>query len=323
LKVAVAYSAQRTTPDADLHGPVTCLCDALAVLGHEAVPVAFGWDAVEFLARLREVAADVVWNLCEEASGRADREVHAAALVELVDRPVTGNSATALALCQDKLHCGRALAGCGVAVPEAVRVRHAQELPVDLPLPGIVKPAREDGSAGIDRDSVCATREQVAAAVARLETRRLLPVAVERFIQGRELNVLLLGRAGVEPEHVAVGEISFRDAPAGMPHILTWAGKWDEASDEFVRTPSVYPADVEPGLRQRVVAIGTRAWLGLGLAGYARLDLRIDATGQPWVIDVNGNPDLSPGSGLQRALPSLGLRFTDFVALQLRWAEVR
>ena len=96
-----------------------------------------------------------------------------------------------------------------------------------------------------------------------------------------------------------------------------------EASDAFLRTPSRYPAQVDAALRARLQDLGTQAFACLHLAGYARLDVRVDAQGQPFVVDVNANPDVSPGAGLQRALPGLGLTFADFVALQLQWAYVR
>lgn len=199
----------------------------------------------------------------------------------------------------------------------------AGQVPRDVPLPAIVKPACQDGSVGIDRDSVCADRAAVESAVARLGDQGLLPALVEGYVDGRELNVLLLGPAAGPLAHVAIGEIDLSAVPAGAPRVLTYAGKWHPDSDEFLRTPSHYPADITPQLADRVREIGEHAFAALHLSGYARLDLRVDAEGRCFVIDVNGNPDISPGAGLQRALPTLGLSFADFVALQLQWAWVR
>ncbi len=323
MRVAIAYSAQRHTPDTDLTAVVEALASALATLGHTPTAVPLGMDIAKFMAELAEARPEVIWNLCEEASGRAGRELHAAALLELQDVPVTGTPASALALCLDKGLCRDVLQAHGVPVPEAVRVDRPGPLPARVPLPAIVKPACQDGSVGIDRDSVGHTRAAVEAAVQRLVEADLLPALVERFVAGRELNVLLLGPRGGPVQHVAVGEITFDELPTGEPQILTYAGKWDEASDAFLRTPSRYPAQVDAALRARLQDLGTQAFACLHLAGYARLDVRVDAQGQPFVVDVNANPDVSPGAGLQRALPGLGLTFADFVALQLQWAYVR
>lgn len=323
MRVVVAYSAQRQDPDTDLTEVVACLESALLTLGHTPLPVALGMDLTQFLADLKAARPDVIWNLCEEASGRAGRELHAAALLELQDVPVTGTPAVALALTLDKGLCRHVLSANGVPVPTAVRVTQPDVLPADLPLPAIVKPACQDGSVGIHRDSVAATRAEVLAAVQRLADDGLLPALVERFVDGRELNVLLLGPTGGPVERVAIGEINYDALPAGEPRILTYAGKWEETSAAFLQTPSHYPAVVDDALRTRLHDLGTRAFSALHLAGYARLDVRLDADGQPWVIDVNPNPDLSPGAGLQRALPGLGMSFPEFVAGQLAWARVR
>jgi len=323
MRVAIAYSAQRHTPDTDLTAVVKALVSALETLGHAPIPVPLGMDVLKFMAELAAARPEVIWNLCEEASGRAGRELHAAALLELQDVPVTGTPASALALCLDKGLCRHVLQANGVPVPEAVRMDRQGPLPLDMPLPAIVKPACQDGSVGIDRDSVGTTRAEIEAAVQRLANADLLPALVERFVAGRELNVLLLGPRAGPVEYVAVGEITFAELPAGEPQILTYAGKWDEASDAFRRTPSHYPAQVDEALRATLQDLGTKAFAALHLAGFARLDVRVDAQGQPFVVDVNANPDVSPCAGLQRALPGLGLTFAQFVALQLQWAYVR
>ncbi len=323
MRVAIAFSAQRDDPDTDLHAAVAHLADALTALGHTPVPVPLGLDVLAFWQALRAAAPDVIWNLCEEASGRPGRELHAAALLELLDVPVTATAAAELALCLDKSRSRVLLAAAGAAVPAAVRVAVGQPLPDVVPLPAIVKPTSQDGSAGIDAQSVVHTRAQAHAAVARLHASGLGDALVEAYIAGRELNALLLGPAGGPIRHLALGEVDFSQLPPDQPSILTWAAKWQEDSAVYKRTPVQYPADVAPQLRAKIAELAERAFAALGLAGYARLDLRVDAAGEPFIIDVNPNPDLSPDAGLVRALPGAGLQFGDFVALQLQWARVK
>ena len=323
MRVALAFSAQRVDPDTDLHAAVAHLADAVTRLGHHAIAVPLGLDVLQFWQDLRAARPDVIWNLCEEASGRPGRELHAAALLELQDVPVTGTAAAELALCLDKSRARLLLAAAGATVPPAVRVAVGQALPEVVPLPAIVKPTSQDGSAGIDAQSVVHTHAQAQAAVTRLHAQGLGDALVEAFIAGREINALMLGPAGGPIGHLALGEIDFSHVAAHQPQILTWAAKWEEGSPEFLTTPVHYPATVDDGLRTRIALLADRAFAALGLAGYARLDLRVDAAGQPFIIDVNPNPDLSPDAGLVRALPALGLTFGDFVALQLQWARVK
>ena len=323
MRVAIAYSAQRPDPDTDLHAAVAHLAAVLVGLGHEALPVPLGMDVGLFMADLKSAQPDVIWNLCEEASGRPGRELHAAALLELQDVPVTGTAAAELALCLDKSRARVLLHAADVPVPPAQRVAVGQPVPADLPLPAIVKPTSQDGSAGIDARSVVYTQAEAQAAVARLHAQGLGDALVEGFIPGRELNALLLGPVGGPVRHLALGEIDFAAVAPGQPHILTWAAKWQEDSAEFLTTPVAYPAHVSAELHARIAALADRAFLALGLSGYARLDLRVNAAGEPFVIDVNPNPDLSPDAGLARALPTVGLTFGDFAALQLQWARIK
>ncbi len=323
MRVALAFSAQRDDPDTDLHAAVAHLAQALTRLGHAALPVPLGLDVAAFWQALQTAQPDVIWNLCEEASGRPGRELHAAALLELQDVPVTGTAAAELALCLDKARARVLLAAAGATVPQAVRVAAGQAVPLAVPLPAIVKPTSQDGSAGIDAQSVVHTHAQAQAAVARLHAQGLGDALVEAFIAGRELNALLLGPPGGPIAALALGEIDFSQVPPAQPHILTWAAKWQEDSAEFLTTPVRYPAVVDPELLVKIRELADRAFAALGLAGYARLDLRVDAAGEPFLIDVNPNPDLSPDAGLVRALPALGLSFDDFVALQLGWARIK
>ncbi len=323
MRVAIAYSAQRDTPDTDLRETVAALSEAIQSLGHDAVAVPLGWDIPAFWTALAGSRADVIWNLCEEACGRASLELHATALLELMNLPVTGNTAHSLSICLDKRICRDVLRGAGVPIADAAWVGQDGVLVGQVPLPAIVKPTAQDGSVGIDRHSVCQTHAEVTAAVARLAQAGLLPALCERYVEGREINVLMLGPGGASPQHIALGEIDLRGLPAGEPRILTYAGKWHPESEAYQKTPSHYPAEMDDMLRQELMGIAQSAFRALQLSGYARLDLRVDASGACHVIDVNGNPDISPDAGLQRALPTLGLDFPRFVALQLAWATAR
>jgi len=131
---------------------------------------------------------------------------------------------------------------------------------------------------------------------------------------------LLLGKPGKPPQKIAFGEIDLSGVTKGRPKILTYAGKWDPSSPEFQQTPSHYPATLDLNLQAQLQQMAGLAARALGLSGYARLDVRVDERGDAWAIDVNPSPDLSPDAGVQRALPTIGLTFADFVALQVQWA---
>jgi D-alanine-D-alanine ligase len=123
-------------------------------------------EVTEVLDTLAAHRPDVVFNVCEAPLGRPDREAHVAALLEWLGVRFTGRAA-------------RRSPSAAVPVPRAGV------------FPCIVKPADEDGSAGIDAGSVCPDAE----ALHRARSRLAAPILVEEFLPGREFAVALWGRS--------------------------------------------------------------------------------------------------------------------------------
>lgn len=271
---------------------------SIAEIVPDAVLEAVRGEPRELLDVLARHQPDVVFNACEAPLGRPDLEAPCAALFEWLNVPFTGSGSEALALCRRKDHANAVLAAAGVRIPAADR------------FPCIVKPAGEDGSAGIHSQSVCADAEALARARPLVEG----PAVVQEFLTGREFAVALWGARA--PDCVSIGEIQYRN---GL-QLITYAAKWAEDSDDFGNSPMVYGAAIEPALREQLVSGARAAWHALGLRGYARVDLRLDARGLPCVLDVNPNPDLSPGAGIHRAVVEAGWTWERFVRMQIEWA---
>lgn len=258
-------------------------------------------EAAEMLRLLDEHRPDVVFNLCEAPLGRPALEPHAAALFEWCGVPFTGSGSETLALCRTKPRINALLAARGVPVPrEGV-------------WPAIVKPADEDGSAGVHADSVCADE----AAAERLRARWPGPVLVQEFCPGREFAVALWGAR--TPDHASIGETVFRNGLA----LNTYASKWDVESAEYADSPLDYRRAIDPPLRDRLLASARAAWHAGGARGYLRVDLRCNAEGVPCVLDVNPNPAIGEGVGICRAVAEAGWAWADFVRLQLEAARDR
>jgi D-alanine-D-alanine ligase len=268
-----------------------------SVLEH-AVVAGIRGDAAEIVTLVETHRADVVFNLCEAPLGKPGLEPHAAALLEWMGVRFTGSGSETLALCRRKPWMNAVLAAHGVAVPRRGV------------FPAIVKPADEDGSAGVFADSVCAD----ANAVERARARWPGPVMVEEFVPGREFAVSLWG--GNTPEHVSIGETLFRNGLL----LNTYAAKWDSESTEFADSPLDYTIEVEPVLRERIVAAAHAAWHAAGARGYLRIDIRCNAQSLPVVLDVNPNPAAGPGVGICRSVEEAGWTWEAFVRRQVEWA---
>jgi D-alanine-D-alanine ligase len=138
-------------------------------------------------------------------------------------------------------------------------------------------------------------------------------VLAERYIAGREVNVTLVGNGNelrVLPPH----EIDFGAMPSDRPHIVSYAAKWDERHVDYVGTKPVPLRASTPELLAKIESVARAAWTALGLRDYGRVDLRIDEVGEPWVIDINPNCDISPDAGAARAAAAAGLPYDDFVS---------
>lgn len=273
----------------------------------------------EVLAAIGDHRPDVVLNLCEALGGDSRLEVHAAWLLQRLGLPFTGSPFHALRHCLYKLEANQILARAGVRVPATVRVDspdHLRHLP-RITFPAIVKPEREDGSLGIESRSVVHSVNELRAQVAHVVATYRQPAIVQRYIHGRELSISLLGWP--EPRVLPPGEITFHELPQGHPHILTFDSKWEADSVGWSGTKSV-AAVLRPRELRRVAAIGRRAFDVLGLRDYGRVDVRVDERGDPYVIDVNPNCDLSEDGGFALAAARAGLRYADMVWEVLRSA---
>ncbi len=256
-------------------------------------------EVEEVLAVLSKHRPDVVFNLCEAPLGRPDREAHAAALLEWLRIPFTGSRSETLALCRRKDRVHAALSSAGVPVPRSGV------------FPCIVKPADEHSSAGLDHGSICADAEALAVAAARWDG----PVVTQEFLPGREFAIALWGRSS--PGHFSIGETCFQNEL----RLNTYAAKWDIESRDFANSPLSYLTDIEASLRERILAAANASWHAVGACGYLRVDLRLDDSGAPRVIDVNANPELSPEVGMHRAVTETGWTWERFVRRQIEWAH--
>lgn len=290
---------------------------ALEAHGHRVQTVALPAAPAALFAAVSALPAqaDLVFNLAESLGRASGGEVMAAWLLAATGLPVTGASPRALSLCLDKSVTRAVLAQGDLGLPTGAVYRGAESEFSRVRFPAIVKPLCEDASHGIDEGSVVADPE-AALRRAQAVAERYGAALVEEFIDGRELQVAMLGRAGEAPRLLPFGEIDYTGMAAHSPRILTYAAKWDEGSAHYLTTPAIPARALSPDLEAQIERLARLAWLELGLSGYARVDLRLHAERGPFVIDVNPNPDLSPGAGFSLAAARAGMSY-DALILQI------
>jgi D-alanine-D-alanine ligase len=277
-------------------------------------------DKIANLERLvRRGRPDVVFNLVESFYDNADLEPAVAGFLDLYRIPYTGATPMALAICRRKGLMKQLLLANGVPTPRyhqlwkpKIAVRHGLHYPL------IVKPAREDGSAGITGASVVHDRPQLLAQLERVFVEFGAPVLVEEFIEGREFHIAILGND--LPVMLPPLEYDFSNLPPDTPTVISYAAKWDPLAEVFHRVDSQCPADIPKRLAKRIEEIALRAYRVAGCRDYARLDFRVSRDNHVHVLEVNPNPDLTEGVSFMHSAEEAGHSFSRTLRLIVEMA---
>lgn len=309
-----AVSPDASAADRDVLVQAATVGAALAELGHETLLVPCTLDLASAAERMRQLDPDAVFNLVESLDGSDWLAGLVPALLTRLGRPYTGCSTEATIFSAHKLLAKQRLAEAGLPTPAWFSVGQALRS-ADPPDAWILKSVTEHASFGLDED--CVLRGLTPDAVMRRLEEHTVRLGgqcfAEAYVAGREFNLsLLAGPNG--PQVLTPAEIDFSAFPAGKPRVVGQRAKWAEGSFEFENTPRRFdfPAEDRP-LLDELARLAAAAWRLFDLAGYARVDFRVDASGRPWILEVNSNPCLSPDAGFYAALTQTGIPMAEAV----------
>jgi D-alanine-D-alanine ligase len=319
MKVIILYdriAIEGTHPDqSDALVQAEAIGRALSDLGHESVDMTFSMDIKGFLEEIREAYPQLVFNLVESVDGHG-RLIHfPASILDLLAIPYTGAPADALYLTSSKILTKKILSGAGIPNPSYYSPRDLQTKSITIGGPYIVKSVWEHASVGLEESSVLCMKSS-GQLLAEMEKRRDQlggDCFAEQFIDGREFNLSVLASQD-GPEVLPAAEMRFIDYPPGKWKVVGYRAKWDDGSFESLHTQRSFefPKSERP-LLQNLMDIARRCWHVFGLRGYARVDFRVDERNQPWVLEINANPCLSPDAGFVAAASQAGLSFRQVV----------
>jgi D-alanine-D-alanine ligase len=271
---------------------------ALERLGHEVLALDVGSDLVKRLLAERPDVAFVAMHGVGGEDGTAQE------LLEILDIPFTGPGAAACARCMDKAVAKHAIREAGVPTPDWFAFNQAAfrdlgaadalaRLEQSLGFPLVVKPSRGGSSLGVKFAAAAAEVPQALVSAFSYDERVLL----ERFVDGRELAVSVLGGEALPIVEAVPAE----------------GDRYDfEARYGIGRTRFVCPADLGDGEVQAVTEAALASYRALGCSGFARVDLILTADG-PWVLEANAIPGLTDTSLLPQAAEAAGLSFEQLV----------
>jgi D-alanine-D-alanine ligase len=287
------------------------VAEALTKLGHE--PVMYEIDGTtKSLLGLARQDCDLVFNLSESFGDDDTADFKIAAFLELLGRKYTGSGTHGLMLAQDKAIAKKIFAFHGIHTPTfAKSFRGRLDFSHDLQFPVIVKPAREDGSIGIEFSAVVNSIRELMERMDWLHANFDSPVLIEEYIDGREMYVGVLGND--KPEALPVVELDLSKLPDGTPRIAAAEVKWGKGTKAYRDTKSAIASDLSEEITATLQQTAVAAYQALELRDYGRVDMRLQPDGRVHVIEVNPNPWLSSRAEFAMAARKSGRTYNQLI----------
>ena len=319
LRITVLYNAPEHSRYDDLGESkavfgvleaVEAVNNALINLKYPTTLVPLSPPVEEARRTIQSLKTELVFNLFEGFGGKPETEAAVARMLEEKGIAFTGNPSHVLGLALDKVKTKAVLEAAGIAAPKFQVLEPETIVRFRLRFPCIVKPCGEDASHGISEDSVVhniMALERQVARVSRLYHGRAL---VEEYIDGREFNATVMGN--YDTQVLPPSEIVY-SLPPGKPKILTFGSKWEPSDLYYGCTKPVCPAEITPEKQAQIARVAKAAFLAIGCRGYARVDMREDLNGHIKVLEINPNPDVSPGTGAAIQAEAAGMTYEQFV----------
>jgi D-alanine-D-alanine ligase len=315
MRVAFLYNRSSEDPGLAAEDEVPALSpvvDALKQLGHRVTSIACTLDLATIRRRLLRAKPDVVFNRVESLGGTDSMMAAIALLLDAMEIPYTGNSSAALVAAASKVYVKERLHRAGLPTPEWINADRRWALSGNAKF--ILKSVYEHASFELDDASIVtvSSEDQISALLRDREAATGRTYFAEEFIEGREFNLSLIGPG---PRVLPPAEIDFSTFPQGKERIVGHSAKCDKTSFDYHNTDRIFDfAASDQLLLQRISELALECWRLFELCGYARVDFRVGSAQQPWILEINTNPCISPDAGFAAALQNAGIPF--YVGIQ-------
>jgi D-alanine-D-alanine ligase len=277
-------------------------------LGHDVSPLGVGDDLKVVRRAVEEWKPHIVFNMMEAFHELGTFDHNIVSYLELLRVPYTGCNPRGLMLARDKALSKTILHYHRIAVPDFAVVHMGRKVRPQkrLGFPLIVKSLTQEGSSGISQASVVHDETRLRERVEFIHESIGTDAILERYIEGRELYVGIIGnqRLSVFP----VWELHFTKRGDEVHRIATERVKW---SPKYQRKYGIKTraAKLPDDAAARVQYICKRVYRSLDLSGYARIDLRMDEQGKAYVIEANPNPQLGYGEDFAESAERDGVSY--------------
>lgn len=325
MKVAVVWNYDRlgvinmfgqACPEKYGANAVRNVVEALRAGGHDVLLCEGDKDLLSVLERFMPPDAQgyptgMVFNMAYGIQGEC-RYTHVPAMLEMAGVPYTGSSPLGHTLALDKVITKNLLRDLGVPTPNFQVLQKGTESVGGLRFPVVVKPRRESTSFGLE---LVHERDELKTAVERIVAEYRQDALVEEYIDGREICVAILGN-----EQVEVLPLVEHDFGERKTRIITWEDKVHRAAAE---PQKICPAVVGEPLATRLREISLATFRACHCKDFARVDLRVDADGNPYVLEINSMAALGASASFVLAARTADYSFSQLVNRILDTARQR
>jgi D-alanine-D-alanine ligase len=291
--------------------------------GHEVRALGVKSDLEVIRAAVEEWKPHIAFNLLEEFDGVAVYDQNVVSYLELMHVPYTGCNPRGLMLARDKALAKQVMSYHRIPYPEfmVIPLHRMVRRPKYLTFPLIVKSVSEEASLGISQASIVEDDDKLRERVAFIHESVGTGAIVERYIEGRELYVGVMGNAHL---HVfPVWELLMDKMPDEAKRIATERVKWSRKYQAKYGIRSCEAQNLPDGTADQIQHLAKRVYRALGLSGYARIDMRMDKEGNVYVIEANPNPQIASGEDFADSAEKADLSYKDLLQellqVGLRW----
>jgi D-alanine-D-alanine ligase len=279
---------------------------------HEVILIDAEKDAYAALEKSRP---DIVFNIAEGASGPC-REGFIPSILEHLKIPYTASDPLTLNICLDKSRTKEILAYYALPTSRFRVVSDNNFSFNSLHYPLMVKPLFEGSSIGIRNNSLVTTKQEMRERVLWLLNEYHEPALVEEFLPGREFTVPIIGN-GADARALPMVEILFDSLPQGVNPIYSYEAKWvwDQSSNPLEIFEC--PARLSDEFRSEIESLCLRAYHVLRCRDWCRVDVRLDASGSPHILELNPLPGILPkaedNSCFPKAAMAAGMNYNQLI----------
>ncbi len=269
------------------------IISTLKKLGHEVYPLGVKSDLGVIHSAIEKWKPDIAFNLLEEFDGVAVYDQHVVSYLELLRLPYTGCNPRGLMLARDKALTKKVLSFHHIPYPEFIDVPQGRMVkrPKWLTFPLIVKSVNEEASLGISQASIVEDDDKLSERVAFVHDSVGSGALIERYIEGREFYVGIIGNGQLQV--LPVWELIMDKLPEDAKRIATERVKWNRKYQQKYGITSREADNLPEGKADEIQNLAKRVYRALGLSGYARIDMRMDGDGQLYVLEANPNPQIA------------------------------